>query len=59
MKSIFKALSDSRKLHRAIRDLQRCSDNELRDLGISRGGIRSAVRFGRGHGMPDDGAKHP
>ena len=32
---------------KAIRELQRCSDAELRDIGITRGTIRQAVRFGR------------
>lgn len=32
---------------KAIRELQRCSDAELRDIGITRGTILQAVRFGR------------
>lgn len=32
---------------RAVNELQKYSDNELRDLGITRGTIGHAVRFGR------------
>jgi len=36
-----------REEKRAIRELKRMSNAELSDMGISRGGIEAAVRFGR------------
>jgi hypothetical protein len=41
--------AEEKEFRRAIRELRAFSDRELRDLGIARAGIESAVR----HGHPD------
>lgn len=42
-----------REISRAIAELNRCSDVELRDLGLTRRDIPHAVRYGR-PGHPND-----
>ena len=43
--------AEEKEIRRAIRELSHMSDRELRDLGIARSGIESAVR----NGHPDRG----
>jgi uncharacterized protein YjiS (DUF1127 family) len=43
--------AEEKEIRRAIRELKGFSDRELRDLGIARAGIESAVRYGH----PDRG----
>lgn len=51
MKSLRRIIRNYRETRTAEIELGRYSDSELRDLGISRGGIRAAVRNGRSTGM--------
>jgi hypothetical protein len=45
------AKTGEKEIRRAIHELNRLSDRELRELGLARSGIESAVRFGH----PDRG----
>lgn len=45
------ALAAERQLRRVTRELESLDDHRLRDLGLTRGSIERAVRFGR----PSDG----
>ena len=49
--TVIRALAAERRLRRAIRELESLDDHRLRDLGLTRGSIERAVRFGR----PSDG----
>lgn len=46
-------IREEKEIRRAIHELNRLSDRELRELGLARSGIESAVRFGH----PDRGFK--
>lgn len=47
------AAAEEREIRRSIRELKQFSDRELQEIGISRGSIESAVRYGNAENDAD------